>query len=116
MPTSASPVYVSFGDCNTPRSLPDLQADRRYLAVVLLNNQGAKGSQDLNAATHDTATRIEIMSKINYYDTGLLAKKDFRMELADQLRKCQISEVYCTLRFNSMVISKEAMIVMDSYM
>ena len=116
MPVLAAPLYVSYGDCNSARSLPELDENKRYVAVVLLNNEAARGSLALNAATHDTATRLELESEIKFYDTNLLASEDFRSQLADQFVKCQGKQDYCALQFNSLVISKEANIVMNSYL
>ncbi len=116
MPVSASPVQVSYNDCNNPRDLPQLDKDTRYVAVILLNNAGAQGSQELNAVTNDTPSRIEMVSKIYFYDTGYLSRGDVRSELADQFNKCQIAEDYCRLKFDSLVISKEASLVLNSYL
>jgi hypothetical protein len=116
LPVMASPLYISYGDCNSARSLPDLEASKRYVAVVLLDNEAAQGSRALNQVTGDTFTRLEIESTIKFYDTNLLTDSDFRSQLADQLLKCQGSLNYCSLQFNSLVISKEASIVMDSYL
>ena len=110
-----SPVDVSYDDCNSASSLPDLDATKRYLAVLLLDNQAAQGSLELNRATGDPKTRLEMRSSIKFYDTHLLADSNFRAQLADEFQKCELSTMYCLLKFNSLVISKVASLVMNSY-
>jgi hypothetical protein len=110
-----SNVYVSFGDCNSKGHIPDLAEDKQYAAVLLLDNKTAQQSVNLNSATRDSASRIEMKSTIFFYDTALLANGDFRKMLASNYRDCAGSTTYCSLPFNSQSLAYTGTFILESY-
>lgn len=110
-----SNVYVSFGDCNSKSQIPDLAKDKQYAAVILLDNRTAQQSVNLNRATMDSASRIEMKSTIFFYETGLLANRDFRKILASNYRDCAGSTSYCSLPFNSQSLAYTGTFILESY-
>ena len=119
---SDNKVFVSYGDCNANSNLPDLAADKRYVAVIVLDNVAAKESMALNKETRDfdttnrdPVTRVEMISNVYYYETSLLANSDFRSTLASAYKNCAASTSYCTLPFNSLSPAYTASLILDAY-
>lgn len=110
-----SNVYVSFGDCNSKSQIPALAKDTQYAAVILLDNKTAQQSVNLNSATRDSASRIEMKSTIFFYENGLLANEDFRKILASNYRDCAGSTSYCSLPFNSQSLAYTGTFILESY-
>ena len=115
LPVTPATIEVIFNDCNSPKSLPPLEAGKQYAAVILLDNAAAEGSVALNIGTNDSNTRVEMKSRIVFIEYGLLNSKDFRTFLQDEFSKCQGSHI-CELKYDSRLITREATLIMESYL
>ena len=115
LPQANTTIEVMFGDCNNAKSLPTLEADKQYAAVILLDNGAAEGSLALNAGTNDEPDRVEMKSRIMYVDYDLFTDASFRTFLQDEFMKCQGASV-CEPRYNSRLIVKEASLIMSAYL
>lgn len=110
-------VNVMYNDCGNPSALPALESGVNYLAVIVLDNNAAFESSELQKILGPGATdKVTIMSSVYYYETSQLGDPKFRTALASAFHECNGKKSVCKLPYNSMVISKPAIVEIPFYL
>ena len=82
-------VLVSYGDCNSASSLPDLEDGASYFAILLLDKNTAKDSLTLNSQSLPGSARIDLQTSVNILDVKLFSDSTLSSKLAADFSTCE---------------------------
>ena len=104
-------VLVSYGDCNSVSTLPDLEEGASYFAILVLDNQNAKDSIVLNSQSVPGSARIDMQNSINILDVKLFSDSTLAAKLSADFLNCQsASTAPCSpsTMFNPQIVREPA--------
>jgi hypothetical protein len=84
-------VLVSYGDCNSVSSFPDLEEGATYFAIIVLDNHSAKDSVVLNSQSVPGSARVDMMNPLNILDVQLFSDSTLAAKLSADFMTCQSS-------------------------
>lgn len=82
-------VLLSYGDCNSVSTLPDLEEAASYFAILVLDNQSARDSLVLNSQSVPGSARIDMQNSINILDVKLFDDTTLASKLSADFLNCQ---------------------------